>query len=436
MRAMGGVRVVPRFTHVPAVVINHAMPDTHRDTIDPAMPVTNAYPELGTGPIDVAPLISEALFETEREAVFGRTWLMVARTEELAAPGDYKVRQLDVANTSVILVRDRDGSVNAFHNICTHRGNKLISDHGDQMLGHARNHSFTCRFHAWTFATDGRLHGVPRADRFANLDRDCLGLKRIHCEQWEGFVFINLAAEPATDLRTYLDGMAPHFAGYPYHESTARYRYSTVLNCNWKVALYAFSEAYHVRTIHAATFPSLATLEHTEFRCFGPHSTSGLYVPPVPGLSPTPATAAFGKRLHDSGTHAPHLDELPAAVNPRRREDFQFEFACFFPNTVFHLCAGNGYPGMTYFIHQFWPISVDRTLWEGTNFFRAPGSPAERIAIAHTTALHRNAWLEDTSTMEETHAALKSGVLDELVLMDEEIMIRNTHKHWHDYMGT
>lgn len=408
---------------------------TKADNVERAMPVTSRYPELGTGPIDVAPLIDPVLFERERERIFKRTWLLVAREEEIAAPGDYKVRDLAVANTAIIIVRGQDNKIRAFHNICTHRGNKLVSEHGDVCLGRVKNNNFMCRFHAWSFATDGRLLGVPRIENFADFDRSKYGLKQVHCETWEGFVFINLASEPTQTLIDYLGEMGPHFAGYPYHESTLSFRYSTTLKCNWKVAHYAFSEAYHVRTIHAATFPSLAKLEHVEFKCFGPHSTSGLYVPPVPGLTPTPATANFGARLHQSQHHAPHLSQLPDAINPAARQDFQFEFSNFFPNTVLHLCAGNGYPGMTYFMHQFWPISVNETLWEGTNYFRPASSYSERIAIAHTNALHRNAWLEDTSTMEETQAALESGVLDEMVLMDEEIMIRNTHKHWHDLMA-
>ena len=100
-----------------------------------AMPVTSRYPDLGVGPIDVKPLIDGGLFELERDRIFKNTWLMVARTEELPDPGDFKVRDLPVARTSVIIVRDKSGQINAFHNICTHRGNKLISEHGDQCLG-------------------------------------------------------------------------------------------------------------------------------------------------------------------------------------------------------------------------------------------------------------------------------------------------------------
>lgn len=405
------------------------------DHIKRAMPFTTRYPELGTGPLDVRPLIDPELFELERERIFGQAWLYVARAEELAEPGDYKLRRLDVANTSVIIVRDKNGKVHAFHNICTHRGNKLIPDQGAQSVGHTATHTLTCRFHAWTFNTDGTLRGVARQESFADLDKSCLGLKRIHCAEWQGFIFINLAETPRQSLVEYLGDVADHYAGYPYHEATLRFRYSTVLNCNWKVSLYAFSEGYHVPTIHQGTFPSLATLEHTEFRCFGPHSTSGLYVPPVPGLEPTPVTANLGGRLRISDRHRPHLELLPDNINPAGRQDFQFEFSVFFPNSVIHLCAGNGYPGMAFFHHQFWPIAVDKTLWEGTNYFRPPETVSERIAIAHTNALHRNAWLEDTSTMEQTYQALSSGVLDEMVLMDEELMIRNTHKYWHDYMG-
>ena len=97
------------------------------------------------------------------------------------------------------------------------------------------------------------------------------------------------------------------------------------------------------------------------------------------------------------------MELLPENINPDERGDFQFEFPVFFPNFLLHLGAGNGYPGMAYFTHQFWPVAVDKTLWEGTNHFRPPETVSERVAIAHTSALHRNTWLEDTSTMEDTY---------------------------------
>ena len=90
---------------------------------------------------------------------------------------------------------------------------------------------------------------------------------------------------------------------------------------------------------------------------------------------------------------------------------------------------------MAFFTHEFWPIAHDRTLWIGTNYFREPRTVSEKFALQHVNALHRNAWLEDTWTMEDSQDAMKSGVLEELVLQDEEIMIRHANKVWHDYMG-
>lgn len=387
------------------------------------------YQRIGTGPVSAEALTSPEIYEQERTQVFGRMWLKVGRVEEIPNPGDYKIKRLDVANTAAILSRGKDGVVRAFHNICPHRGNKILPETGNETFGRARGHSLTCRFHGWVFDSSGPLRMLPREDRFPEkMDHNCFGMRAIHCDIWEGFIFINLADTPEQSLADYLGGIGRHFAGFPYGEATYARRYSTVLDCNWKIALYAFSEGYHVETIHAATFPKLAVLVHTEFKTFGPHSSSAIYVPPG-GAGPTPATAKFGEVLFRSETHGRRLQDLPPTVNTERRNDFQFEFPVFFPNLVLHACAGSGYPGMVYFSHQFWPLGPDKTLWEGTNFYRQPTTPSELVAINHTDALHRNAWLEDTSTMEDTDAALRSGVLDQLYLMDDEVMIRNTQFH-------
>lgn len=401
-----------------------------------AMPHTTQYPELGTGSIAVEPSISPELFEIERERIFKRMWLKVARVEELSEPGDWKVKRIEVARTSAIIVRGKDGEIRAFHNICTHRGNKVIPETGDETFGRSQAHVFSCRFHAWTFSTDGNLRGVPREEAFADLDKSCLGLKPIHLDIWEGFIFINLADRPRWSLEEFLGGMGEHYAGFPYGEASVRYRYSTVLNCNWKICMMAFAEGYHVPTIHQNTLPSLAEIEHTNFKIYGPHVSSTLYVLGLDDAVPTPATGKFGGLLRGSEQHGSRLHELPDAMNSERRKDFQFEYPVFFPNMLLHVCAGNGYPGMVYFHHLFWPIAVDKTLWEGTNFFRPPRTASERIAIAHTTALHRNAWLEDTGTMENTHEALTSGVLTEMPLMDEELMVRHFDQQWHQFMDT
>src|SRR5215831_5566751 len=87
---------------------------------------TAQYPELGTGPVDYTDSIDPAYYEAEREAVFRRTWLNVGRVERVARPGNYFTKELAVLGTSLVIVKGTDGQIRAFHNVCRHRGNKLV----------------------------------------------------------------------------------------------------------------------------------------------------------------------------------------------------------------------------------------------------------------------------------------------------------------------
>ena len=386
--------------------------------------------ELGVGPVDLDIIRDPAFFEREREHIFNRAWLKVATESELPDAGDYKVKQIDVANASIIIVRGKDGMIRAFHNVCTHRGNRIVSPQGNEDYGRAKANVLTCRFHGWVFDTDGTLRSVPDIDGFGELDTSCLGLKPIACDVWEGFVFINFSDKPTESLAEYLGDFAQLFSGFDYRAATTAYKYTTVLNCNWKVALFAFSEGYHVPTIHAGSLPGFTGLDHTDFKLIGPHASSTVY---GGGMDAAESTRHFAGVLAGSARHGPQPGALPMAINPTRRDDFQFEFPNIFPNFLLHLSAGCGYPGMAYFTHQFWPIDHGTTLWEGINYFWPAQNTAEDVAQRHVNALHRNAWLEDTATMEDTFAGIMSGAIDEMHLMDLEFMIRHAARTVRDY---
>lgn len=388
--------------------------------------------ELGIAPVSVRPIRDAAIYALEKEKIFKKVWLKVATAWELPQPGDYKVKEMPVADTSVLIVRGKDGQIRAFHNVCTHRGNKVVPNKGFETFGRSRAGVVTCRFHGWVFGTDGALKSVPMQEGFGQLDKSCLGLKEIACDEWEGFVFINFDPQPAQSLADYLGDFAALFGGYPYHESTTAFRYSTALKCNWKVAHYAFSEGYHVPTIHAGSLPGFRGIEHTDFKLMGPHASSTIY---GAGMDAAPTTQTFAGVLHGSERHQPRPDQLPANINPARRDDFQFEIPNIFPNLLIHLASGCGYPGMSYFTHQFWPIDHGTTLWEGINYFRPAQNAAERAAQMHVNALHRNAWLEDTATMEDTFSGIMSGVIDEMQLMDQEFLIRHAALNLDDYLA-
>ena len=398
------------------------------------------FPELGVEPLSIEPIVSGDLFELERERIFKRVWLKVGRVEELPGPGCFKVKRIAVLGTSVILIRGKDGTIRAFHNVCPHRGNRVIPETDNETFGKARADYLTCRFHGWVFDSTGAVCNVPSLEKFPPYFDQCdYGLKPVSCDVWEGFIFINLDPEPRQGLIDYLDGMASHFAGYPYHEGTAHYRYTAEFNCNWKVALNAFTEAYHVETIHANTLPWYAKIDHEDLKFFGPHRTSTLYMRLVEGAKvaePAPIDGLALRIMQNSPRQRFVMDKLPADINPDRRGNFLFELPTFFPNFMIHVYSGGGGdPGMLYFTHQFWPLAVDKTLWETTRYWRAAANASEYFAIAYANAIHRNAHLEDTATMEDTFAGLQSGVLEHMPLMDDEVMLRHQDQVWHEYMG-
>jgi Rieske 2Fe-2S family protein len=128
---------------------------------------TQHYPELGTAPVSYEDSISPEFYEVERKAVFKRAWLNVGRVEQLPRKGSYFTKELKVANTSIIVVRTTAGEIKAYHNICRHRGNKLVWNDMplEETSGVCRQ--FTCKYHAWRYDLDGNLTFVHRAAPYA-----------------------------------------------------------------------------------------------------------------------------------------------------------------------------------------------------------------------------------------------------------------------------
>src|SRR5947207_387362 len=112
---------------------------------------TAHYPELGTGPVSYEDSITPEVHELEREAIFKRAWLNVGRVEQLPRKGSYFTKELAVANTSVVIVRATDGEIRAFHNICRHRGNKLVWTDFPREESHGNCRQFVCKYHGWKY---------------------------------------------------------------------------------------------------------------------------------------------------------------------------------------------------------------------------------------------------------------------------------------------
>ena len=151
-----------------------------------------AYPELGKGPISLDDSVSAEFYEKEREHIFKKSWLYVGRIEQLPNKGSYFTRELSVLDTSVLLVRGKDDIIRAFHNMCAHRGNKLVwqDDPFQEVQGQAP--LLYCKFHGWRYQLDGSLIAPTRKDLLYDFDASNCSLASIRCDVWEGFIFINL----------------------------------------------------------------------------------------------------------------------------------------------------------------------------------------------------------------------------------------------------
>ena len=218
---------------------------------------TQHYPHLGTGPVSYDDSISPEHHELERDAIFARTWLNVGRVEQLPRAGSYFTREIQVARTSVVVVRGADGEIRAFHNICRHRGNKLVWQDfpAEETSGSCRQ--FTCKYHGWRYALDGQLTFVQQEGEFFDLDCAAYGLVAVQAETWEGFIFVNLDPGNATSLRTYLGELGAGLEGYPFDQMTQVFKYRATVGSNWKLFIDAFAEFYHAPVLHARHRPTL-----------------------------------------------------------------------------------------------------------------------------------------------------------------------------------
>jgi phenylpropionate dioxygenase-like ring-hydroxylating dioxygenase large terminal subunit len=192
-------------------------------------------------------IVKESYYEPgwlalEKQRLWPRVWQMACRLEEIPEVGDFVT--YDVADESVIVVRTAGAGVRAFHNVCRHRGRRLTE-------GCGRADRFRCRFHGWQWELDGtNALVVDREDWQGELDGEDLGLKKVNADIWGGWVFVNLdpTCEPLLD---YLEPAAGILAPFELEKMRFRWRKWLRMPCNWKVALEAFNEGYHVRTTHA-----------------------------------------------------------------------------------------------------------------------------------------------------------------------------------------
>ena len=396
---------------------------------------TEHYPELGTGPVSYEDSISPEHYELERAAIFAKSWLNVGRIEQLPRRGSYFTKEIAAARTSVVVVRGPDQVVRAFHNICRHRGNKLVwSDYPcEETAGTCRQ--FTCKYHGWRYSLEGELTFVQQASEFFDLDPADYGLAAVGCEIWEGFIFVNLDPANTVSLADSLGDFATGLAGYPFGEMTQVFKYRAEVGANWKLFIDAFAEFYHAPILHAkqATADESRKLsgygfEALAYELCGPHSMVSSWG----GMSPPkdPSMVKPIERVLRSGLFGPWdrpaidgLDELAPALNPARHQAWGVDSFVLFPNFMLLVWA----PGW-YLTYHYWPTSYRTHTFEGTLYFVPPHNATERLRQELAAVTFKEYALQDANTLEATQTMLESRAVTEFPLCDQEILLRHLHK--------
>jgi phenylpropionate dioxygenase-like ring-hydroxylating dioxygenase large terminal subunit len=223
--------------------------------------------------------ISESYFAAEFEHMWSRTWQWACHLDHLPERGDYLV--YDIGPHSALLVRTGDDTIKGYVNACMHRGTQLRPPDSCGFAGR-----FTCPFHGWTYSLDGDLVDVPDRWDFPHVSDDSHRLDEVQVDTFAGFVWVNFdpAAPP---LAEYVGVLTEHFAEFEFEDRYIETHVRKKLPCNWKAAIEAFLEAYHVRETHASG--QLGDEVTTQYDIFEPNvsrfiHTTGLDSPqrPVP----------------------------------------------------------------------------------------------------------------------------------------------------------
>jgi Rieske 2Fe-2S family protein len=175
------------------------------------------------------------VFDLDVSAVFARSWIFVATEAEVAEPGDY--RTVEVGPYSVIVVRDDDEQVRAWHNVCRHRGARILADR----QGSVGN--LVCGYHKWTYGMDGRL--LHAGQQPAGFDPSCFGLKPVHVRTVAGLVYLCLADEPPADFDDVAQRVTPYLLPHDLHRTKVAAQVDLVEDGNWKLVMENNRECYH-----------------------------------------------------------------------------------------------------------------------------------------------------------------------------------------------
>lgn len=334
-----------------------------------------------------------AYLGAEQRFLFNRTWQLVGRMEQVNEPGSYFTA--NILDEPIVIVRGNDGELRGFHNVCRHRA-------GPVAQGAGRCATFRCGYHGWTYATDGRLIGVPDFEGVEQFDRSEFGLRPVQVQCWEQFIFVKLD-DSANQLRLLdlLEDIPALTKHCRVSEMNFAERRDYVIDCNWKVYVDNYAEGYHVPIIH----PSL--MREIDFQRYRTLT-----------------------RRYYSLQDAP----IKTGKDPERRysataEQNEALYFWIFPNLMLNIYPDNLSTNLIL------PLGADRTLTIFEWYFHDVESIAAKERIRTTVALSDEIQQEDIWICEEVQKGLKSIAYDRgRYSIRRENGVHHFHSLWVEFM--
>lgn len=281
--------------------INHAVTEVRKDFIHP-----DSY-------------LSRDFARLEKDKLWTEVWQWACRLEDIPKVGNYEV--YDIADQSVIVVRTSETEVKAFHNVCPHRGRRLLS-------GSGKVNKFHCIFHAWQWDLNGNNTRVLDQEQWEGcpgMSSEELKLVEVHVAEWAGFVFINMSAEPQP-FEEFIAPAPECFAPLAMEKMHKAWHVVIDVECNWKVAQEAFMESYHVWGTHPQLLPYIDEANFSEPKgLHGRHVYLTELPPGVPSrrvkqnaqMSLDEIRTGFSNFIHALGTQLSRNDDLNGQLTAR-----------------------------------------------------------------------------------------------------------------------
>ena len=186
----------------------------------------------------------QRFYDLEKQHVWRKAWLFIGHVDQVPEPGSFML--WDNTGEPLVVVHDDDGMINTFYNTCRHRGAPVVTEPEGKKI------RLTCIYHGWTYDLKGNLVSVRDPEDFRELDFSCRGLKSIRTEMLGNLIFINFD-ESAQSLLEWLGPVADELAEFQFEKCRLVGRQAFDLQCNWKIAMEANTEVYHIQGIHAST---------------------------------------------------------------------------------------------------------------------------------------------------------------------------------------